>query len=309
MNSKKAPPLTSDAALGATVFVIVAVATRALHGNLPPISLDRLLQLLVIILIGGLAGLAVGASLRGSVNRGAVAFAVIYSLWHAIGNATGAAANVGTSEALADFLAGATGGLVAGALLGRLVVALVKQAKRGFQGRANSEGVTTAAGIVVGAIGALVVVVALRGSVQLQASPDALWLQLTPTSNLFGILFWIIAGALAGALTPHIPASDFVPAILVQVWEVNGAPEAEVVKSLLASEGIESVASGDALQRVMAQDEDRIRKLRILVPEEAAERAREIIAEGIMTENPEGMTRDVDDVEGLDSGSDPDLEI
>jgi uncharacterized membrane protein YeaQ/YmgE (transglycosylase-associated protein family) len=261
--------------------------------------------LLVIILIGGLAGLVVGACFRGRANRGAIAFAVLYSLWHAVGNAMGAAPNEGTNEAIADFLAGATGGLVAGALLGRLIGALVKRVKRALFGRSQIAYVS-AAGMAAGAIGSVVVVVALRGSVQLQASPDALWLQLTPTSNLFGILFWIIAGALAGALTPRIPASEFVPATLVQVWEVDGSPEAEVVKSLLASEGIESVASGDALQRVVAQDEDRIRMLRILVPEGAAERAREIIEEGILIEAPEETTEDADNDEGLNSRSDPD---
>lgn len=295
MSSPKDPPLARDAALGATVFVIVAVAARALHGNLPPISLDSLLQLLVIVLIGGLAGLAVGASVRGSANRGAVVFAVLYSLWHAVGNATGAAANEGTSEAIADFLAGAAGGLVAGALLGRLIVAVVKRVKRGFHGRTQREGVTAAAGIVVGAIGSVVVVVALRGSVQLQASPETLWLQLTPTATLIGVLYWAAAGALAGAMTPRIPVSDLVPATLVQVWEVDGAPEAEVVKSLLASEGIESVASGDALQRVVLQDEERVRKLRILVPEEDAQQARAIIEEGIVNEDPEGAVEDADD--------------
>jgi hypothetical protein len=74
---------------------------------------------------------------------------------------------------------------------------------------------------------------------------------------------------------------------IVRVHSVQGQPEADLIKSLLESNGIESYTKGQAVQSVHPFTVDGLGEIRILVREEDAERARQIIQEFIGSQEQE----------------------
>lgn len=65
----------------------------------------------------------------------------------------------------------------------------------------------------------------------------------------------------------------------VEVYRVQGEVEADIIKSLLAASGIENTSTGNAVQSVLPFTVDGLGELRIMVKEEDAEKARELIRE------------------------------
>ncbi len=64
---------------------------------------------------------------------------------------------------------------------------------------------------------------------------------------------------------------------LVEVCSVQGEPEAHIIRSMLAADGIDSMTRGDATALVHPLTLDGLGKIRIVVRESDAERARELI--------------------------------
>ena len=75
---------------------------------------------------------------------------------------------------------------------------------------------------------------------------------------------------------------------IVRVYSVQGQPEADLIKSLLEANGIESFTKGRAVQSVHPFTVDGLGEIRILVREEDADRASKIIAEFV--EGEKGVT-------------------
>ena len=65
----------------------------------------------------------------------------------------------------------------------------------------------------------------------------------------------------------------------VKIWTVKSEPEAEIVQSLLNSKGIETAVDGQVALSAEPFSKDGLGEMSILVREEDAERAREIIGE------------------------------
>jgi predicted amidophosphoribosyltransferase len=65
---------------------------------------------------------------------------------------------------------------------------------------------------------------------------------------------------------------------LVDVWHTQGEMQAQMIKSLLESDGIDSMLSGEALRLTHGLTIDGLAEVRILVREEDAARASDIIA-------------------------------
>ena len=72
---------------------------------------------------------------------------------------------------------------------------------------------------------------------------------------------------------------------LVEVWYAQGEMDAQLIRSLLESNGIDSMLSGESLRLTHGFTVDGLAEVRILVREDDARRARDIIA------SQEGMTR------------------
>ena len=64
---------------------------------------------------------------------------------------------------------------------------------------------------------------------------------------------------------------------LVEVWRTHGEVEAQVIRSLLESNGIKAILSGEALRFVYGFTLDGLAEVRILVKSEDAKNARDII--------------------------------
>jgi hypothetical protein len=65
---------------------------------------------------------------------------------------------------------------------------------------------------------------------------------------------------------------------LVEVWVAHGEVDAQMIRSLLEGDGIEAMLSGEAVRLTHAVTIDGLAEVKILVREEDAERAREVIA-------------------------------
>lgn len=65
---------------------------------------------------------------------------------------------------------------------------------------------------------------------------------------------------------------------LTEVWRAQGEVEAQLIRSLLESNDIESVLSGEALRLTHGFTVDGLAEVRILVRREDAKRAEEVIA-------------------------------
>jgi len=65
---------------------------------------------------------------------------------------------------------------------------------------------------------------------------------------------------------------------MVEVWRTQGEVEAQVIRSLLESNGIKSMLTGEALRFVYGFTLDGLAEVRILVKSDDVERAREIIS-------------------------------
>ena len=72
---------------------------------------------------------------------------------------------------------------------------------------------------------------------------------------------------------------------LVEVWHVQGEMDAQLIRSLLESNGIESMFAGESVRLTHGLTVDGLAEVRILVREEDAKRACEIIG------SLEGMTQ------------------
>ncbi|MGA1867166.1 MAG: DUF2007 domain-containing protein [bacterium] len=64
---------------------------------------------------------------------------------------------------------------------------------------------------------------------------------------------------------------------LVEVWRTHGEVEAQVIRSLLESNGIKAILAGEALRFVYGFTLDGLAEVKILVKSEDATKAREII--------------------------------
>lgn len=65
---------------------------------------------------------------------------------------------------------------------------------------------------------------------------------------------------------------------LVEVWTAHGEMDAQVIRSVLEGDGIESMLSGESVRLTHGITVDGLAEVKILVREEDAERAREVIA-------------------------------
>ncbi|MFQ5512332.1 MAG: DUF2007 domain-containing protein [Candidatus Krumholzibacteriia bacterium] len=74
------------------------------------------------------------------------------------------------------------------------------------------------------------------------------------------------------------PTSDETQGALVEVWYTQGEMEAQLIRSLLESSGINSMFSGESLRLTHGFTVDGLAEVKILVREQDAERAREIIS-------------------------------
>lgn len=68
---------------------------------------------------------------------------------------------------------------------------------------------------------------------------------------------------------------------LVEVWQASGETNAQIIRSLLESYGIESMIEGESLRLTHAFTINELGLVRILVRVEDAERARELLAEQV----------------------------
>lgn len=283
----KQSPERTGALVGAIALLLVVQIKLFAGGTGDHSWANWLLILLAAVVLGAVAGGIVGACFKGEDNRGAVVFAVLAGLGLAVDSAITMGEMGEGILAIASevFPAGALG-IFAGAIIGRLVVSVVRWTKRERGKAGYGPGVDAAYGAVVGAVSASVLTLILgvgilREMLITSAVIDHYSGTLGP--NLFGFLPLAIAGGIAGAvtglMTPRPPESEVRPAVLVKVWIVQSEPEAEIVKSLLDSRGIESVSEGQIILRSDPFSDDGLRQLDILVREEDAERARAIIEE------------------------------
>ena len=83
---------------------------------------------------------------------------------------------------------------------------------------------------------------------------------------------------------PAEPAADSTSE-LVEVWYTQGEMDAQLVRSLLESNGIDSMLSGESLRLTHGFTVDGLAEVKILVRSEDAKRACEVIA------SLDGMTR------------------
>lgn len=65
---------------------------------------------------------------------------------------------------------------------------------------------------------------------------------------------------------------------LVVVWKAQGEMEAQMIRSVLESDGIESMLSGESVRLTHGITVDGLAEVKILVRKEDEERAREVIA-------------------------------
>lgn len=65
---------------------------------------------------------------------------------------------------------------------------------------------------------------------------------------------------------------------LVEVWKAQGEIDAQIIRSVLEGDGIEAMLSGEAVRLTHGFTVDGLAEVKILVREEDAERAREVIA-------------------------------
>jgi hypothetical protein len=81
-------------------------------------------------------------------------------------------------------------------------------------------------------------------------------------------------------LTKELPreSADAATSELVEVWYTHGEMDAQLVRSLLESDGIESMLSGESLRLTHGFTVDGLAEVRILVRAVDAKRACEIIA-------------------------------
>lgn len=68
---------------------------------------------------------------------------------------------------------------------------------------------------------------------------------------------------------------------LVEVWQASGETNAQIIRSLLESYGIESMIEGESLRLTHAFTINELGLVRILVRVEDAERARELLTEQV----------------------------
>ncbi len=64
---------------------------------------------------------------------------------------------------------------------------------------------------------------------------------------------------------------------LVEVYNAQGEMEAQVIRSILESDGIESMLSGESIRLTHALTVDGLAEVKILVREDEETRAREVI--------------------------------
>ena len=87
-------------------------------------------------------------------------------------------------------------------------------------------------------------------------------------------------------LLDTLPADAKAPDVrLVEIWHTQGEMEAQLIRSLLESNGIDSTFSGESLRLTHGFTIDGLAEVRILVREEDAKRASEVIG------SLEGMTQ------------------
>ncbi|NIO29565.1 MAG: hypothetical protein GTO29_13540 [Candidatus Latescibacteria bacterium] len=65
---------------------------------------------------------------------------------------------------------------------------------------------------------------------------------------------------------------------LVEVWKAQGETEAQIIRSVLEGDGIESMLSGESVRLTHGITVDGLAEVKILVREEDETRAREVIA-------------------------------
>jgi hypothetical protein len=70
---------------------------------------------------------------------------------------------------------------------------------------------------------------------------------------------------------------------LVEVWTAYGEMDAQLIRSVLEGDGIESMLSGESLRLTHGITVDGLAEVKILVRKEDEERAREVIAAFIET--------------------------
>ena len=72
---------------------------------------------------------------------------------------------------------------------------------------------------------------------------------------------------------------------LVEIWQASGETNAQIVRSLLESYGIESLIEGESLRLTHGFTLNNLGLVRILVRVEDAERARELLAEQVQEDS------------------------
>ncbi len=77
---------------------------------------------------------------------------------------------------------------------------------------------------------------------------------------------------------PREPEDDPLQADLVEVWHTQGEMDAQLIRSLLESTGIESMLSGESLRLTHGFTVDGLAEVKILVRREDAKRACDVIA-------------------------------
>ena len=65
---------------------------------------------------------------------------------------------------------------------------------------------------------------------------------------------------------------------LIEVYKAQGEMDAQVIRSVLESDGIDSMLSGESVRLTHGLTVDGLAEVRILVREEDEERAREVIS-------------------------------
>ncbi len=72
---------------------------------------------------------------------------------------------------------------------------------------------------------------------------------------------------------------------LVEVWQASGETNAQIIRSLLESYGIESLIEGESLRLTHGFTINQLGLVRILVRAEDAERARELLTEQVQEDS------------------------
>ena len=72
---------------------------------------------------------------------------------------------------------------------------------------------------------------------------------------------------------------------LVEIWQAGGETNAQIIRSLLESYGIESLIEGESLRLTHGFTINQLGLVRILVRAEDAERARELLTEQVQEDS------------------------